>query len=114
MHLQGAVPDAQKFEKYLIDTLKVDKSNISTLLEGDATRKGIIDAFTKLAENEKIKKDDTILIYYAGHGSQALPPEWMTKKPACPEHVELLLPYDYFIGSTDSQHMGIPTKGTSC
>ena len=106
--LRGAVSDAQKFEAYLLDTLKIDKDNISVLLDGQATRKNIIDAFQKLAENDRIKKDDSILVYYAGHGAQALPPKRLAGVPGCPEYVELLIPYDYINNSTDYRRMGIP------
>ena len=107
-NLREAVSDAQKFEAYLLDTLKIDKNNVLILLDEHATRKNIIDALKKLAENDKIKKDDSIFIYYAGHGAQALPPKRLAGVPGCPEYVELLIPYDYINNSTDYRRMGIP------
>lgn len=108
LDLRGAVPDAENFEKYLLNTLRVDKDNISVLLDERATRKNIIDAFQDLANNKKIKKNDSIFIFYAGHGAQALPPNRMAGLPGRPEHVELLVPYGFVEGSTEYQHMGIP------
>lgn len=78
------------------------------LLDEQATRHNIIDAFQKLAKNDKIKKDDSIFIFYAGHGAQVLPPKRLTKIIGCPEKVELIIPYGSLFDAKDHQHMAIP------
>lgn len=108
LNLRGAVPDAKAFKKYLLHTLKVDESHITMLLDEQATRVNIIDAFEKLAKNDNITKDDSIFIFYAGHGQQALPPTRLTKITGCPEKVELIIPYGTLLDTTDHQHMAIP------
>ena len=107
-NLFGAVPDAERFQAYLLDTLKIEKGNLSVLLDQNATRENIIRAFQDLANNKKIQKNDSIFIFYAGHGAQALPPRRMDGLPGRPEHVELLIPYGFIQGSTEYRHMGIP------
>ncbi|KJA22663.1 hypothetical protein HYPSUDRAFT_645955 [Hypholoma sublateritium FD-334 SS-4] len=106
--LRGAVSDAERFKFYLQNTLKVDESRIKLLLDKEATRCNIIEAFQNLAKNPDIKRDDSILIFYAGHGWRALPPLRMASLPGCPERVELLIPSDFDQDSQDFQHMGIP------
>ncbi|KJA29203.1 hypothetical protein HYPSUDRAFT_61236 [Hypholoma sublateritium FD-334 SS-4] len=108
LDLLGAVPDAKAFEKYLLDTLKVDPSHITLLLDHEATRGKIIDAFQKLASNNDIKEGDSIFIFYAGHGAQASPAERLAILPGCPEHVEVLIPYDYNKDLATHERTGIP------
>ncbi|TFK20700.1 hypothetical protein FA15DRAFT_719362 [Coprinopsis marcescibilis] len=67
--LYGAVPDAEAMRKYLVEDLKVPDSQITLLCNRDASRQAVIDGFIKLRDNKNIKKDDPILIYYAGHGA---------------------------------------------
>ncbi len=93
-NLRGAVSDAKKFRDYLINTVEVDPRHISLLIDEQATRENIIDAFRRLAHNPKIGHGDSIFIFYAGHGAQALPPQSMLGLPGCPEYVELLVPYN--------------------
>ncbi|TFK62481.1 hypothetical protein BDN72DRAFT_848647 [Pluteus cervinus] len=46
-------------------------SNIITLLDESASRQAILDGFKWLILNENIKRrDDPIIIYFTGHGSQ--------------------------------------------
>ncbi|KJA21668.1 hypothetical protein HYPSUDRAFT_41803 [Hypholoma sublateritium FD-334 SS-4] len=106
--LRGAVPDANAFQNYLLNTLKVDESNITVLLNEQATRANIINAFQNLAKNDNIKADDSIFIFYAGHGAQALPPKRLTKITGCPERIELIIPYDFRHDAKDHRHMAIP------
>ena len=83
-------------------------THITLLLNEYATRENIIKEFQQLANNNNIKAGDSILIYYAGHGAQALPPKRMLKLDGCPDHIELLIPYDYGKDPKNHQHMGIP------
>lgn len=107
-NLKGAIPDVTSFKEYLLNALQVDESNITMLLDKHATRVNIIDAFQKLANNDRIKKDDSIFIFYAGHGARALPPTRLAQIAGCPEQIEVIIPYDFLQNSKDHRHMAIP------
>ncbi|KAI0031229.1 hypothetical protein K488DRAFT_36948, partial [Vararia minispora EC-137] len=78
--LNGAVADVNLVRDFLVNTLGVpdDRTHIRTLLNENATRDRIIASFQELASKDNmIKKDDPILIFYAGHGSTLpKPPKW--------------------------------------
>jgi hypothetical protein len=107
-NLRGAIADAEHFYEYLTSTLEVPKERITVLHNEQATRSKIIAAFRKLGNDKDICHGDSIIIFYAGHGAQALPPQRLLGKPGCPKYTELLVPYDFnkFPGQQDS--MGIP------
>ncbi|PVG00050.1 hypothetical protein CPB86DRAFT_813539 [Serendipita vermifera] len=72
--LDGAVSDAKEFLKYLEECLKVPSRQIRLLLDEQASRTAIIEAFHQLQNDSRIKMDDPIIIFYAGHGTQLTPP----------------------------------------
>jgi hypothetical protein len=74
--LAGAVADADNIEKFLVNNLQVPQANIRSLRNDDATMAAIMDEIRGLACDSRIKKDDPILIFFAGHGSQTKPPDW--------------------------------------
>ncbi|CAE6445172.1 unnamed protein product [Rhizoctonia solani] len=75
VHLAAAVQDALAFKSYLIDDLSVPEDQITVLLDEDAKRADIIKAFRDIAQADNtIQRDDPIVIYYAGHGSEIDPP----------------------------------------
>ncbi|CAE6500622.1 unnamed protein product [Rhizoctonia solani] len=75
VHLSAAVPDAQTFKAYLTDELLVPEQQITMILDEQAKRADIIQAFQDLAKPDNgINKGDPIVIYYAGHGSELKPP----------------------------------------
>ena len=68
-NLSGAVNDATALQEMLVAAYGFDRSDIVTLVDQDATRAAIMDALDQhLAA--KASKDDVLLFYYAGHGSQ--------------------------------------------
>ncbi|MVM39373.1 hypothetical protein GO730_20340 [Spirosoma sp. HMF3257] len=75
--LHGCVHDMGVVEKYLTQRTTFDLAlpgkptgKIRKLIDGQATRKGVIEGFrTHLSQ---ATKDDTILFYYSGHGTQEL------------------------------------------
>ncbi|EPQ52348.1 hypothetical protein GLOTRDRAFT_47282, partial [Gloeophyllum trabeum ATCC 11539] len=72
-NLHCAEPDAKNIRNFLVKSLHVPEANIATLYDKQATREGILSSFrTHLIENERIKKDDPILFYFAGHGTRYL------------------------------------------
>jgi peptidoglycan/xylan/chitin deacetylase (PgdA/CDA1 family) len=67
--LQYAVNDARGVKKVLIDKLEFNEENILELENENATRKNILQAFgDQLMNQDKIKEDDAVFIFYAGHG----------------------------------------------
>ncbi|KAJ7766611.1 hypothetical protein B0H16DRAFT_368372 [Mycena metata] len=91
-NLKGCVNDAQTIKAYLIDRFRMPDSQIAFLTNKDASRKAILQKFrTHLIDNSAIEKDDSIIIYYAGHGSGASAPDsW----PSTHARVETLVPHD--------------------
>jgi len=64
--LKGAVNDIEDVRKVLIADLKISGSNIQMLVNQQATKQAIIEAFSGLAN--KTRPGDAVLIYYSGHG----------------------------------------------
>ncbi|CEL61405.1 hypothetical protein RSOLAG1IB_09997 [Rhizoctonia solani AG-1 IB] len=90
-NLNGAVQDAERFRDYLIRDLRVPRTQITILLDQQATRGEIIAAFQDLGRNPRIKDQDPIVIFYAGHGANLKKPEdWQTGT----EYIQALVPHD--------------------
>ena len=102
-NLKGAVPDAEAIREFIVNELDVPASQMTILLNSQATRTAIIGAFQQLAVNPAIHRGDAILIFYAGHGSVATAPEnWHTEDGK----IQMLVPVD--CGIKDIH--GIPDK----
>ncbi len=67
--LQGCVNDARLMATILEEKFEFDKSNIRTLIDGEATKDGILDAIDDLIDRVTDERDVAV-IYFAGHGSQ--------------------------------------------
>lgn len=92
--LSGAVHDAKAMEEFLKSHMNVPSDRIQLLLDHDASRKEIINAFKQLSEEDKITMDDPILIYYAGHGTQlTAPPGW--EAGGLGRKIQAICPCDY-------------------
>lgn len=63
---------------------------VRQLLDEQATKSNIVDALRELAETAK--PDDTVVIFYSGHGG---------RKPDAPEYAGYLYPADYVPGDPD-------------
>ncbi|TFK31705.1 hypothetical protein BDQ12DRAFT_701476 [Crucibulum laeve] len=120
MHdLTSAVGDANSFEKYLLTRLHVPPLNILNLRDEQATRDGILSGFLALEDNNDIQKGvNSIIIYYAGHGSRDTKPEewgeWVTPEGK----IEMLCPYDIGRGfrwpnGVEGRLNGIPDRTIS-
>jgi pimeloyl-ACP methyl ester carboxylesterase len=71
--LSGCRNDVSDFEEILGSRVKPESLKLLKLIDAQATRVNVIDAFrTHLAQ---AKKGDTVLFYYAGHGSRERAPE---------------------------------------
>ncbi|MBU0488511.1 MAG: caspase family protein [Bacteroidetes bacterium] len=67
-NLDGCVNDVLAVKEVLVSRFEFLQDNITTLLNEEASRKGIIESFEKLIRTSQ--KGDVVVIYYAGHGSQ--------------------------------------------
>ncbi|KAF9068252.1 hypothetical protein BDP27DRAFT_1161311, partial [Rhodocollybia butyracea] len=102
--LQGCVNDALLFHDYLIHDLCVPANQITLLLSptGDEripfsyatpTRENILNAICDLHDNPNIKPDDSIIIFYAGHG-QSYPAAETSYTPLNTGSIEAISPAD--------------------
>jgi hypothetical protein len=86
------VNDAQTIKTFLTNRFHIPEPQIAILVNADATRDIILEKFqSHLIDNSAIEQDDTIIIYYAGHGSRAKAPDsW----PSMDGKIETLVPHD--------------------
>jgi hypothetical protein len=106
--LKRAVADSNKIKDWLLNRLGVPETHIRVLQNAAATRSAIIQALKGLSTDAKIKRDDPILIYYAGHGSEAdAPKEWNWDTA----QIQTILPCDYGLkGESNRVVQGIPDR----
>lgn len=70
-----AVNDARAMQALLVEKFAVKPENITLLLDGEATRERIMTVLgDALADPEKVKRDDRVLVFFAGHGATRLLP----------------------------------------
>ncbi|XLZ72329.1 polysaccharide deacetylase family protein [Massilia sp. SR12] len=67
--LQYAVQDAKAVRDTLVNRFGFDNSRVFTLTNGEATRNNILALFHDKLANAKLKKDDRIFVFFAGHGA---------------------------------------------
>ncbi|KAF8991315.1 hypothetical protein BDQ17DRAFT_1433184 [Cyathus striatus] len=94
--LQGAVQDAMRVRDYLFSiTNGVGQRPpyIQELHNSKATRKAIIQGMDNIINSGEIRKDDPIVIYFAGHGGHTRRPE-LKEWPEGFQNVQMILPYD--------------------
>ncbi|KAJ2923933.1 hypothetical protein H1R20_g13173, partial [Candolleomyces eurysporus] len=90
--LKGAVRDADRIRSWLTDDLNVPPPQIRDLRDKAATRNAIIKALEDLSTDSRIQRDDPILIYYAGHGTEApAPKKWRWDSP----QIQMIAPWDF-------------------
>ncbi|PVF91863.1 hypothetical protein CPB86DRAFT_820144 [Serendipita vermifera] len=107
LNLEGAKNDARAMEKYLLQTLGVPASQIQVLLDNEATRDRIKNELQAFKEDERIKEQDPILIYYAGHGSEGKAP---AKWGLGDQTIQLLVPHDAFTKVAGETVFPIPDR----
>jgi hypothetical protein len=93
-NLSSCVDDALKIRRWLMTDLHVPRDRICMLLDSKATKSAIEDAFmSHLVNNPSILPGDSVIIYFAGHGSSSIAPDgWYNGSPL---HVEMLCPSDH-------------------
>ncbi len=87
--LNFAVNDAREISNYYINNLNVSEDHIHVLLDKEATLYNIKNILGTVL-SRKAKKEDTVIIYFAGHGA-------MEEDPTNPDgdgFEKYLLPYD--------------------
>ncbi|WP_051235419.1 caspase family protein [Marinimicrobium agarilyticum] len=62
-----AVNDAKEIGETLINELGFDESNVTYLLDSEATRERILRSFLRFS-NDDVKVDDRLFVFFAGHG----------------------------------------------
>jgi hypothetical protein len=78
--------------------------HIKHLRDAEATRKAILSAFEEhFINNQKIRQNDAIIFYFAGHGSYEAPAE----NSIAGHNMETICPYD---DRADEGEHGIPDR----
>ena len=68
-NLLSCASDALRIRNWLVNDLEVPAENACILLNEQATKQSIENAFmTHLVSNTQIERGDAILLYFAGHG----------------------------------------------
>ncbi|OWQ88387.1 polysaccharide deacetylase [Roseateles aquatilis] len=94
--LQHAVRDARAIQETLQTQFGFRPENVTTLTDGDATRANILralNAMTRKGPDGKVKRDDRVFVFFAGHGS--------TRKLPSGRDVGYIIPVD--AGTDDLQ-----------
>ncbi|MCR5884849.1 polysaccharide deacetylase family protein [Rhizobacter sp. J219] len=85
--LQHAVRDAKAVHEALTTRFGFKPENVTALYDGEATRANILRALNeRLADGSRIKRDDRVLVFFAGHGG--------TRKLPSGRDVGYLIPVD--------------------
>ena len=100
--LRGCVNDSENVYRFLTESLRASPAHIKHLRDSQATRQNILSAFEEhLLNNQEIQQNDTIVFYFAGHGSYEISEE---NYPAG-NQLETICPYDDRMGAR-----GIPDR----
>jgi peptidoglycan/xylan/chitin deacetylase (PgdA/CDA1 family)/uncharacterized caspase-like protein len=84
--LQYAVNDAQAVRQVLTGKYGFPADHVITLLDGQATRNGILAAFHDRLAEGALKKNDRVFVFYSGHGA--------TRRLASGRDVGYIIPVD--------------------
>ncbi|KAG6819157.1 hypothetical protein H0H93_014817 [Arthromyces matolae] len=91
-NLHGAVGDADRLRDWLVTDHGVPIENIINLRDKEATGAKIRGALRGLVENKRIRPNNIVLFYFAGHGSTADAPEsWQVSDNL----IQMILPSDF-------------------
>ncbi|KDQ61082.1 hypothetical protein JAAARDRAFT_67479 [Jaapia argillacea MUCL 33604] len=106
-NLKGAVADAAAMKAYLEEDLGVPETQIRFLRDAEATRRAIIQQINDLIADQRIRRGDPILIFYAGHGGEADAPDgW----EAGDSKIQMLVPVDFKTTVDEQVVHGIPDR----
>ena len=108
-NLRGAVADARAVEAYLEKQLSVPQDHITILENELATRAAILENLRSLANDPRIQRQDPIIVYYAGHGSEIEgPPSWEAGGQNA--NIQATMPYDVYCQSGSKMVDPIPDR----
>lgn len=92
--LPGSCIDVKSVQTLLRDG-KAEPTRIKILRNEGATRDNILRELAALADNSEIKENDPILIYFAGHGTEAAYPQGWPGKGEWAHNIQMFCPYDF-------------------
>ncbi|WP_261803443.1 polysaccharide deacetylase family protein [Variovorax sp. PAMC26660] len=99
--LHHAVPDAKAMEQLLVTRFGFKPENVTALYDGEATRANILRVLNdKLTDSKRVKRDDRVLVFFAGHGS--------TRKLASGRDVGYIVPVDAALDDLASDAISMP------
>lgn len=99
--LQHAVRDAKAVREALVTRFGFKAENVTALYDGEATRANILRALNeRLADGQRIKRDDRVLVFFAGHGG--------TRKLTSGRDVGYLIPVDASLQDFASDAISMP------
>ena len=94
--LAYAVNDAKAIREVLIRRYRFAPDHVTLLLDGEATRERILAAFgDRLTDPARVKKDDRVFVFFAGHGT--------TRKLPSGKALGYLVPVDADLENYQSQ-----------
>jgi peptidoglycan/xylan/chitin deacetylase (PgdA/CDA1 family)/uncharacterized caspase-like protein len=67
--LQYASNDARAVKETFVSKLGFKPENVTLLLNDDATRERVLSALDGLTNPDKVKRDDRVVVFFAGHGT---------------------------------------------
>ncbi|ETR69873.1 MAG: polysaccharide deacetylase [Candidatus Magnetoglobus multicellularis str. Araruama] len=88
--LKYARNDAESFASYLKNTMGMDSNHLIELYDDKATRRNITKHLGNFLKQKASKKEDTVYIFYAGHGA----PEFDDKSKNKDGITKYILPFD--------------------
>ena len=103
--LRGAVNDAEAMRTLLVSRFGFERDEVLVLLDGEATREGILDSIDQHLI-QKSKSGDTVLFHFAGHGSQLRNP----KGKELDAMDETIVPADSYLGASDIRDKELRTR----
>lgn len=99
--LHHAVRDAKAVHEALTTRFGFKPENVTALYDGEATRANILKALNeRLADGQRIKRDDRVLVFFAGHGG--------TRKLTSGRDVGYLIPVDASLQDFASDAISMP------
>jgi peptidoglycan/xylan/chitin deacetylase (PgdA/CDA1 family)/uncharacterized caspase-like protein len=99
--LHHAVRDARAVQETLVSRFGFKAENVTALYDGEATRANILRVLNeKLADAKKVRRDDRVVVFYAGHGG--------TRKLTSGRDVGYLIPVDASLAEFASDAISMP------
>ena len=99
--LHHAVKDAKSMQEMLVTRFGFKPENVAALYDGEATRAAILRVLNeKLADGKRVRRDDRVMVFFAGHGS--------TRKLASGRDVGYIVPVDAGLDDLAASAISMP------